>query len=134
MRLLAVAAVLAAASGAAFAQTAPGPSAPNQTTYTGAQTPGGTFNTTPQTVSPSPSAVQTQNTTQRTAAAPVPGRNSFTRDQAVRRISSAGYEKVAGLKKDSLGIWRGTARNGGNPVAVAPDYQGNVVSHQAVSC
>ena len=87
------------------------------------------MNTTPQTSSPSPSAIQTTNTSHRTAAAPVPGRNSFTMAQASRRIASAGYTKVMGLKKDNQGIWRGQAQKDGNPVAVSLDYQGNVTGN-----
>ena len=111
---------------------APTPAAPatttpsTPTTTAGAQTPAASVNTTPQTTSPSPSSVQTQNTTRRTAAAPVAGRNSFTMNQAVRRITAAGYTKVAGLKKDGQGIWRGQAQKDGNPVTVSLDYQGNV--------
>ncbi len=100
------------------ANTAPAPA--------GAQTPAAAMNTTPQTTSPSPSAVQTRNTTNRTAAAPVPGRNSFTMSQATRRITAAGFTKVSGLKKDNQGIWRGQAQKDGNPVSVSLDYQGNV--------
>ncbi len=117
MRLTFAAAALVVASGAAFAQG---------TTPAASQTPAASVNTTPQTMSPSPSAVQTSNTTQRTAAAPVPGRNSFTMNEASRRIASAGYTKVMGLKKDSKGIWRGQAEKDGAPVAVSLDYQGNV--------
>ena len=70
--------------------------------------------------------MQTSNTNRRTAAAPVPGRNSFTMSQASRRIVSAGYTKVTGLKKDTQGVWRGQAEKDGNPVSVSLDYQGNV--------
>ena len=109
---------------------APAPAAPMSppSSSNGAQTPRAALNTTPQTQSSSPSAVQTQNTTQRTAAAPVPGRNSFTMNQAVRRISAAGYTNVVGLKKDPQGIWRGQAQKDGSQVAVSLDYQGNVTS------
>ncbi len=120
MRLTLAATALVLASGAAFAQgTAPA----------GAQTPAAVMNTTPQTMSPSPSAIQTSNSTKRTAAAPVPGRNSFTMNQASRRIASAGYTKVMGLKKDPRGIWRGQAEKDGAPVAVSLDYQGNVTGN-----
>ncbi len=102
-------------------------SAPSTTHSTGSQTPAASVNTTPQsTSSPSPSSVQTRNTNNRTAAAPVPGRNSFTMSQASRRIAAAGYTKVEGLKKDNQGIWRGQAQKDGNPVSVSLDYQGNV--------
>ena len=125
-----------AATSTTPATTAPAPAtpmgaAPTTSTATstpaGAQTPAAAVNTTPQsTNSASPSAVQTNSTTHRTAAAPVPGRNSFTMNQAARRISADGYTKVMGLKKDNQGIWRGQAQKDGNPVSVSLDYQGNV--------
>ena len=92
----------------------------------GAQTPAATINTTPQSTSRSPSAVQTTNTAHRTHAAPVPGRNSFTMAQASRRITASGYTQVTGLKKDRQGIWRGQAQKDGAPTPVSLDYQGNV--------
>jgi hypothetical protein len=92
------------------------------------QTPSASVNTTAQTnASPSPSAVQTHDTTSRTAAAPVPGRNSFTMGQARGRITSAGFTNVKDLKKDDQGIWRGQATKDGASKSVALDYQGNVV-------
>jgi hypothetical protein len=125
MRLAYATAVLTLATGTAFAQGV----APSNATP-GAQTPSATMNTTPQTnASPSPSAVQTHTTTSRTAAAPVPGRNSFTESQAHGRITAAGFTDVKGLKKDSEGIWRGEAMKGGSPAKVALDYQGNVVGN-----
>jgi hypothetical protein len=61
--------------------------------------------------------------------APAAGSNSFTEAQAKSRIEAAGYSNVSGLVKDKDGIWRGTATKGGTTgVAVALDYQGNVVS------
>jgi periplasmic protein CpxP/Spy len=125
MRLTMAIAALVLVTGAAFAQT---PNPPATATTPGAQTPASTVNGSPQTTnSPSPSAVQTNNTTARTAAAPVPGRNSFTMGQARRRITAAGFTNVKDLKKDSQGIWRGQATKGGTAVDVALDYQGNVV-------
>ncbi len=148
MRLTLAAAALAVASGTALALTAtahaqgttPSPStaAPSTTAPAGAppaagtppggQTPAATMNTTPQTASANPSAIQTRNTMHRTAAAPVPGRNSFTQSQAARRLAEAGYTKVSGLTKDRQGIWRGKAEKDGNPTAVSLDYQGNVTA------
>ena len=94
----------------------------------GAQIPAATMNSNTQsTNSPSPSAVQTNNTAARTAAAPVPGRNSFTMGEARRRITAAGFTSVKDLKKDDRGIWRGDAMKNGAPSKVALDYQGNVV-------
>jgi len=124
MRLTLAAAAWLLATGPAFAQG--NAAAPNTA---GGQTPAATVNPTPATnSSPSPSAVQTNNAVSRTAAAPVPGRNSFTRGEARRRIAAAGFSDVKALKKDSQGIWRGTATKGGASVGVALDYQGNVVS------
>ena len=92
------------------------------------QSPSASVNTTAQSnSSPSPSAVQTHDTISRTAAAPVPGRNSFTAGEARRRIASAGFTNVKDLKKDDQGIWRGQATKDGASKSVALDYQGNVV-------
>ena len=148
MRLTLATAALLAVSGAALAQgtatqpstavppataTQPSTAVPPATATTpagtaGGQTPSAAVNTTPATSSPRPSAVQTTNTTHRTAAAPVPGRNSFTQGEAVRRITAAGYTKVTGMQKDRQGIWRGRADKDGSSVAVSLDYQGNVNS------
>ncbi|WP_027154420.1 DUF4142 domain-containing protein [Mesorhizobium sp. WSM2561] len=62
------------------------------------------------------------------AAAPVPGANSFTEEQAKNRIQDAGYSNVSKLTKDDRGIWRGEASKDGKNTAVALDYQGNVVA------
>jgi putative membrane protein len=61
-------------------------------------------------------------------AAPVPGANSFTEDQAKTRIQEAGYSDVSGLAKDDKGIWRGQAKKDGKGVPVALDFKGNVTS------
>jgi hypothetical protein len=60
--------------------------------------------------------------------APVPGRNSFTEAQAKERIEKAGYTAVSNLKKNSQGVWVGTASKAGASVQVMLDYQGNVTS------
>jgi hypothetical protein len=60
--------------------------------------------------------------------APVAGANSFTEGQAKSRIEARGFTNVVGLKKDSDGVWRGTATQGGKSVKVSVDFQGNVVS------
>lgn len=60
--------------------------------------------------------------------APVAGANSFTEGQAKSRIEARGFTNVAGLKKDSDGVWRATATQGGKSVKVSVDFQGNVVS------
>jgi hypothetical protein len=134
MRMTLAAAALVFATAPAFAQgTAPSSAAPAGSppaqSAPGSQTPAASMNTTPQTTTtPSPSAVQTHNTDSRTAAAPVPGRNSFTQGEARRRITAAGFTDVKGLKKDGQGIWRGQAMKSGSSVGVALDYQGNVVA------
>ncbi|MDG4910447.1 DUF4142 domain-containing protein [Mesorhizobium sp. WSM4898] len=61
-------------------------------------------------------------------AAPVPGANSFTEDQAKSRIQDAGFSDVSALTKDDQGIWRGQATKDGKKTTVALDYQGNVVA------
>jgi len=61
-------------------------------------------------------------------AAPVPGANSFTEDQAKDRIQDAGFSGVSKLTKDDNGIWRGQATKDGKTTTVALDYQGNVVA------
>ena len=122
MRLTLAAALLAAATTAsAFAQnTSP------TTNGTGLNSPNSPVNTTPDATKTAPSAVQTKNTAHRTSRAPVPGRNSFTMNEAAARITRAGYTSVTGLKKDNQGVWRGQATKDGSPVAVSLDYQGNV--------
>ena len=123
MRLTLAAALLAAATTvSAFAQG----TAPTTGNATGTNSPNSPVNTTPDATTTTPSAVQTKNTAHRTSAAPVPGRNSFTMNEAAARITKAGYTAVTGLKKDNRGIWRGQATKDGNPVAVSLDYQGTV--------
>jgi putative membrane protein len=70
-------------------------------------------------------AVKTDATT--SAAALVPGANSFTEAQAKQRIEDAGYSSVSKLAKDDQGIWRGQATKAGQNLDVGLDYQGNVV-------
>ena len=62
------------------------------------------------------------------ATAPVEGANSFTEDQAKERITEAGYADVTGLTLDDKGVWQGKAMRDGKAVAVALDYQGNIVA------
>ena len=76
--------------------------------------------------STTPPAVTTSNADQKTSAAPVRGRNSFTMGEARRRIERSGFTQVTGLTKDQNGIWRGKAMRGGQSVSVFCDYQGNV--------
>lgn len=75
-----------------------------------------------------PPAATTQHTEPRTAAAPVPGANSFTEGQARARMGDAGFNDVQELRLDNQGIWRGRAMRGGQMTGVALDYQGNVVA------
>lgn len=74
----------------------------------------------------SPPSVTTSNANKKTAAAPVKGANSFTMNEARRRIEAGGFSQVSGLKKDRDGIWRGTGMRDGAAVPVYCDYQGNV--------
>jgi hypothetical protein len=60
------------------------------------------------------------------SAVPVVGANSFTMGEAKSAIEAKGYTKVARLKKDKDGVWRGTARKDGHTKPVSLDYQGNV--------
>ncbi|WP_432350010.1 PepSY domain-containing protein (plasmid) [Shinella yambaruensis] len=102
-KLLLAAAFVGASTLAAFAQTSTAPA-------TDGDTP----------------AIATPDDTN--ATAPVEGANSFTEDQAKERIVAAGYADVTGLKLDDKGVWRGTAMKDGKSVAVALDYQGNIVT------
>lgn len=61
-----------------------------------------------------------------TSSMPVRGANSFTMSEARSHITDKGYTDVTMLKKDSAGVWRGTAMKDGQPVHVSVDYQGNV--------
>ena len=74
-----------------------------------------------------PPAVVTDHADSHNAAAPVPGKNSFTEDEARDRLQHHGYSAVANLQLDSQSIWRGTAMKDGHPVKIALDYQGNIV-------
>jgi len=76
--------------------------------------------------SPTPPAVSTSNADRKTAAAPVPGSNSFTLREARRRIETGGFTQVTALQKDRDGVWRGKAMRNGAAVDVFCDYQGNV--------
>lgn len=78
--------------------------------------------------STTPPAVTTSAANNKTSAAPVKGRNSFTIGEARRRITAGGFTKVTGLRKDRDGIWRGKAMKDGASVSVYCDYQGNVGS------
>ena len=73
-----------------------------------------------------PRAISSGDAGAKTAAAPVPGRNSFTRKQARSRLRDHGYDEVKDLKKDDQGVWHATAVKAGQPVGVTLDYQGNI--------
>jgi len=67
-----------------------------------------------------------KSTDQNNSSAPVAGANSFTMSQARSQIEAKGYTHVRHLKKDSSGVWRGTATKDGQAGPVSVDYQGNV--------
>ena len=118
---MAMALVPAALAAPAFAQPeATAPTVPGVTTNTPQQ------RSPANTTTAAPPAVTTSNADSKTAAAPVKGANSFTMDEARRRIEASGFSQVTGLKKDDDGIWRGQAMRGGSSVSVFCDYQGNV--------
>ena len=60
--------------------------------------------------------------------APVPGKNSFTEDQAKQRLTEAGYTNIMNLKLGEDGIWRADAAREGQPLKVQLDFQGNVTT------
>ncbi|HTZ69187.1 MAG TPA: hypothetical protein VMB71_00915 [Acetobacteraceae bacterium] len=110
----------------AMAQT-PAP-APTSGTSVGA--PANPANPTPATPSDKAAASGDSNqavaTTSANADQPAKGANSFTKDQARRRIQKKGFSHVMDLAKDHDGVWRGTARKDGQSVNVWLDYKGNV--------
>ena len=60
------------------------------------------------------------------SAKPAKGANSFSQGEANSRLTANGFSGVSGLKKDSDGIWRGTAMQNGQSVNVWLDYTGAV--------
>uniref|UniRef100_UPI0035CBE1BD hypothetical protein n=1 Tax=uncultured Sphingomonas sp. TaxID=158754 RepID=UPI0035CBE1BD len=54
------------------------------------------------------------------------GANSFTQGQAREHIAKSGFTDVSALTKDDHGVWRGTAKKGGQTVHVGLDFKGNV--------
>jgi hypothetical protein len=82
---------------------------------------------------PQNSAINSSDSSNRMAAGPVKGSNSFTEGEARSRIQDKGFSNVSGLKKDDNGIWRGRAMKGGQQVDVALDYQGNVFQGAAAA-
>ena len=65
-------------------------------------------------------------TTVANAPMPAKGKNSFTMNQARSRIQTRGFARVANLKKDNNGVWRGKGQKDGETVDVWVDYKGNV--------
>ena len=65
-------------------------------------------------------------TTNANAPQPAKGANSFTENEARRRIESHGFSGVGALHKDGGGVWRGTATKAGTSSQVWLDYKGNV--------
>ena len=65
-------------------------------------------------------------TTDANAPTPAHGHNSFSRGEARRRIAAHGFTHVQALRKDTDGVWRGTAQKDGASTAVWLDYKGNV--------
>jgi hypothetical protein len=81
-----------------------------------------------------PPAVANPNDTNRTTAAPVAGRNSFTEDQARKRFMDNGYTQVTELRKDEeSSVWHAKAMKSGKAVGVTLDYQGNITTGTAGS-
>lgn len=79
----------------------------------------------PRTTTTPPAVVDPDNTN-KTTAAPVEGKNSFTEAQVTKRLNDNGYSNVTGLMKDAQSVWHANAMQGGKPVKVAVDYQGNI--------
>ncbi|MGR9162535.1 PepSY domain-containing protein [Rhizobium leguminosarum] len=102
-KIVFAAAILGASAVAAFAQTTPAPSKDGNT--------------------PAVATPDSKNPT-----APVEGANSFTEAQAKDRIAEAGYTDVKDLKLDDKGIWMASGMKDGKTVAIALDYQGNIVA------
>lgn len=71
-------------------------------------------------------AVMTPDTKNPTA--PVEGANSFTEAQAKKRMEESGYTGITGLTKNDKGVWMASGMKDGKTVAIALDYQGNVVA------
>ena len=80
---------------------------------------------------PQNSAINSSDSSNRQATAPVAGRNSFTEGEAKSRIEKMGFSNVSNLKKDDNGVWRGRATKDGKTVDVSLDYQGNVIQADA---
>ena len=58
---------------------------------------------------------------------PVPGKTSFTADQARARMVKRGYNVTSNPLKDDRGIWYAEGqKDNGRTVMVMMDYQGNI--------
>lgn len=114
---------------AAVATTAPGaplPATPAVNTATGT-TPGtGLVDRNTGVAGAAGNRNQAVASTAANAPQPAKGANSFSRGEAVRRIEREGYTKVADIKKDRDGIWRGRGMKDGADVGVWLDYKGNI--------
>ena len=71
-------------------------------------------------------ALSNPSDTAKSPAAPVPGKNSFTKGEAQKRLEKNGYSTVTDLTKDENSVWHANAQKGGKPVKVMVDYQGNI--------
>jgi hypothetical protein len=70
-------------------------------------------------------AIKTENTAP--PAMPVPGKTSFTSDQARARMMKRGYNITSNPLKDDKGIWYAEGqKDSGQTVMVMMDYQGNI--------
>jgi hypothetical protein len=67
-------------------------------------------------------------------AMPVPGKTSFTSDQARERMVKRGYNVTSNPLKGDNGIWYAQGqKDGGATVMVMMDYQGNIYEGTAYS-
>jgi hypothetical protein len=65
---------------------------------------------------------------------PVPGKTSFTADQASARMMKRGYNLTSNPLKDDRGIWYAEGqKDNGQTVMVMMDYQGNIYEGEAYS-
>lgn len=134
MRALTIVVIGSLSATAALAQTAATPNRPAAPTHTtsapnastGTPPAGGVVDRNTGTAAASGDRNQAVATTDANAPQPAHGRNSFTEGEARRRIERNGFAQVTGLKKDTDGVWRGTATKGGSQVKVWLDYKGNV--------
>jgi hypothetical protein len=83
------------------------------------------------TLAPGPKpAIKTDNSAEPTM--PVPGKTSFTSDQARDRMAKRGYNVTSNPLKGDNGIWYAQGqKDGGATVMVMMDYQGNIYEGSA---